>query len=176
MCHRRRPCVVYAELPGRWPQREEIIITWRSSHGYLPSQEQLPFCRLARTREAGWGQLRSGYRADLPVRTQACTEVRGMSMISYGSGFTRLVVTTQGTEVGDEVAGRGQGAGVVVAHSGKGSITMGKHDKKIIFDGRGDFDISKTKDVREAGGGEHRDEDKGDENPQDDQGEPDDQE
>jgi hypothetical protein len=26
-----------------------------------------------------------------------------------------LVVTTQGTEVGDEAAGRGQGAGVVVA-------------------------------------------------------------
>ncbi|MGH3708801.1 MAG: hypothetical protein ACRDQ9_09780 [Pseudonocardiaceae bacterium] len=100
-------------------------------------------------------------------------------MISYGSGPTRLVVTTHGTEVGNEVAGRGQGAGVVVAQSGKGSITMGKHDKKIVFDGQGDFDISKTKDVREAGSGRHRDEDKGDLDPQDDhrdQGQPDDQE
>jgi hypothetical protein len=29
--------------------------------------------------------------------------------------LVRLVLTTQGTEIGDEVAGRGQGAGVVIA-------------------------------------------------------------
>jgi hypothetical protein len=34
----------------RWPQLEEITITWRGSYGYvtahLPDQEQLPLCRL----------------------------------------------------------------------------------------------------------------------------------
>lgn len=49
---------------------------------------------------------------------------------------------------------------------------MGKHDNKIIRNGQGKLDISKTKDVRDAGGGRHSDEDKGD---QDDQGQQDDQ-
>ncbi len=47
---------------------------------------------------------------------------------------------------------------------------MGKHDKKIPVDGRGGFDIGKTKDVREAGGGRHHDEDKREQGQQDDHG------
>lgn len=45
---------------------------------------------------------------------------------------------------------------------------MGKHDNKSTVDGQGDLDISKTKDVRDSGGGKHSDEDKGDQNQQDD--------
>ena len=49
------------------------------------------------------------------------------------------------------------------------SINMGRHDNKITENGRGNLDISKTKDVREAGGGRHSDEDKGDQSQQNDQ-------
>ncbi len=52
---------------------------------------------------------------------------------------------------------------------------MGKHDNKITVDGQGNLDISKTKDVREAGSGRHSDEDKGDQGQQDDQNDQDDQ-
>lgn len=50
---------------------------------------------------------------------------------------------------------------------------MGKRESKITDNGQGELDISKTKDVREAIGGRHSDQDKGD---QDDQGQRDDQE
>jgi hypothetical protein len=39
---------------------------------------------------------------------------------------------------------------------------MGKHESKITGNGQGEFDLSKTKDVREAGGGQHSAEDRGD--------------
>jgi hypothetical protein len=51
----------------------------------------------------------------------------------------------------------------------KGSINMGKHENKIIKNGQGTLDISRTKDVRDASGGKHSDEDKGDQDQQDDQ-------
>lgn len=50
---------------------------------------------------------------------------------------------------------------------------MGKHDNKSTGNGQGNLDLSKTKDVRESGGGRHSDEDKGD---QGTQGKQDDQE
>ncbi|MGH8572398.1 MAG: hypothetical protein ACREX8_07475, partial [Gammaproteobacteria bacterium] len=37
----------------RWPQLEEVTITWRGGYGYvtghLPGDEQLPLCRLRST-------------------------------------------------------------------------------------------------------------------------------
>jgi hypothetical protein len=51
----------------------------------------------------------------------------------------------------------------------KGSINMGKHENKIIRNGQGRLDISRTKDVRDTSGGKHSDEDKGDQDQQDDQ-------
>jgi hypothetical protein len=51
----------------------------------------------------------------------------------------------------------------------KGSINMGKHENKITRNGQGTLDISRTKDVRDASGGKHSDEDKGDQDQQDDQ-------
>jgi hypothetical protein len=51
----------------------------------------------------------------------------------------------------------------------KGSISMGKHENKIIRNGQGTLDLSRTKDVRDASGGKHSDEDKGDQDQQDDQ-------
>lgn len=53
---------------------------------------------------------------------------------------------------------------------------MGRHDSKITRNGEGKLDISRTKDVRDAGGGRHSDEDKGDQGNQDDQGQQDEQE
>ena len=38
---------------------------------------------------------------------------------------------------------------------------MGEHESKIIGNGRGVFDLSKTKDVRDAGGGRRSAEDRG---------------
>jgi hypothetical protein len=52
---------------------------------------------------------------------------------------------------------------------GEALIDMGKHDNKSTVDGQGDLDLSKTKDVREAGGVRHSDEDKGEQGQQDDQ-------
>ena len=46
---------------------------------------------------------------------------------------------------------------------------MGKHENKIIRNGQGALDLSRTKDVRDASGGKHSDEDKGDQDQQDDQ-------
>jgi hypothetical protein len=51
----------------------------------------------------------------------------------------------------------------------KGSINMGKHENKIIRNGQGTLDLSRTKDVRDASVGKHSDEDKGDQGQQDDQ-------
>lgn len=38
---------------------------------------------------------------------------------------------------------------------------MGKHESKITGNGQGEFGFSRTKDVREAGGGRHSAEDSG---------------
>lgn len=46
---------------------------------------------------------------------------------------------------------------------------MAKHENKSTGNGQGDFDASKTKDVRDAGGGKHSDEDKGGQDRQDKQ-------
>ncbi|MFN2496336.1 MAG: hypothetical protein ABR608_10595 [Pseudonocardiaceae bacterium] len=46
---------------------------------------------------------------------------------------------------------------------------MGKHDDKSTGNGQGNLDLSKTKDVRDAGSGRHSDEDQGDQDQQDDQ-------
>lgn len=52
----------------------------------------------------------------------------------------------------------------------KGSLNMGKHENKIIRNGQGKLNLSRTKDVRDASGGKHSDEDKGgDQDQQDDQ-------
>ena len=39
---------------------------------------------------------------------------------------------------------------------------MGKHEDSRQGDGQGDYDHSKTKDVKDAGGGRHDKDDKGD--------------
>jgi hypothetical protein len=51
----------------------------------------------------------------------------------------------------------------------EGLINMGRHDNKITENGQGKLDLSRTKDVRDASGGRHSDEDKGDQSQQDDQ-------
>jgi hypothetical protein len=44
---------------------------------------------------------------------------------------------------------------------------MGKHDNRSTVNGQGELDLSKTKDVQEAGGGKHSGEDKGDQGHED---------
>ncbi len=41
---------------------------------------------------------------------------------------------------------------------------MGRHEENITGNGKGELDLSKTKDVREAGGGQRSTEDRGDTN------------
>jgi len=47
---------------------------------------------------------------------------------------------------------------------------MGKHEDKSSGNGQGNFDLSATKDVQDAGGGRHSGEDKGDQGGPSDQG------
>ncbi len=46
---------------------------------------------------------------------------------------------------------------------------MGKHENKSTGNGQGDFDPSRSKDVQDAGGGRHSEEDKGDQGGQRDE-------
>ena len=39
---------------------------------------------------------------------------------------------------------------------------MGRHESKITGNGQGELDLSKTKDVRDSGSGQHSIEDRGD--------------
>jgi len=44
---------------------------------------------------------------------------------------------------------------------------MGRHENKSTGNGQGELDIGKTKDVWDAGGGKHSNEDKGEQGQQD---------
>ena len=46
---------------------------------------------------------------------------------------------------------------------------MGKHENKSTMDAQGDLDLSRTKEVQEASGGRHSDEDRGDQRQEDEQ-------
>lgn len=44
---------------------------------------------------------------------------------------------------------------------------MGRHENQSIKNGQGTLDTTKTKDVRDSGGGKHSDEDRGDQDQRD---------
>lgn len=44
---------------------------------------------------------------------------------------------------------------------------MGRHEENVTGDGQGELDVSRTKDVQEASGGQHSTEDRGDTNEED---------
>jgi hypothetical protein len=52
---------------------------------------------------------------------------------------------------------------------------MARHAAKSTGNGQGNYDPARSKDVREAGGGRHSGEDKGDQDDQDQKGDQDDQ-